>query len=413
MELIRIVIVGAGFGGTYTLRKLHQFFHNDARVRITLVSEKNYFLFTPLLHEVATGGVNPENIVEPIRKILGCCLHEFFLGKAIRLDLEGGTMETTAGVLQYDYLVLAPGAETNFYDTPGAREYSFTLKSLEDAVRLKNHCIAQVERASHLSDRNTRRRTLRFIVVGGGPTGVELAAELHEFLKQTFSGYYAKEIIEDISVILVQKAAELLPKFAKSLQKKSLEVLRKKGIEVLLKTHVTQVRNDAVEFADGKILFTETVVWVAGIQPASIPFAMPAARESDGRLTVNQYLQLDGHSHVFALGDAAGAKTEHGALLPALAQVAAQEANTVAENIRRHIADQTLKPFSYRNAGTLVSLGQWMAVGEISTFTLWGHLAWWIWRAVYLSKLISRRKKIKVAVDWTLNLFSPRDISQL
>lgn len=413
MKPIRVVIVGAGFGGTYALKKLHQFFHKDARVQIALVNEKNYFLFTPLLHEVATGGVNPENIVEPIRKILGCCLHNFYLGKATRLRLEDHIIETTAGVLSYDYLVLALGAETNFYNTPGAEEYSFTLKSLEDAVRLKNHCVALVERASHVTNRNARKNILRFVVVGGGPTGVELAAELQEFLKQTFSHYYAKEIIEDISIVLVQKAAELLPQFPKPLREKSLEVLRRKKIDVFLGTIVVQVGKESVRFVDGGFLPTKTVVWVAGVQPTKTAFTVPVAHETSGRLLVNQYLQLEGYPQVFAIGDVARVKTEDGAILPALAQVAVQEAGVVAENIKRHIDGQMLKPFVYKNSGTLVSLGQWMAVGEISRFVLWGHLTWWIWRTVYLSKLISWRKKVKVAIDWTLNSFSPRDISQL
>lgn len=413
MEPIRIVIVGAGFGGTYSLKNLHKFFHRDSCVRIALISEKNYFLFTPLLHEVATGGINPENIAEPARKILGCCLHEFYLGKATRLNLKDRVIETIHGVLSYDYLVLAPGAETNFYDIPGAREHSFTLKSLDDTVRIKNRCVLLVEQASHVADRNARRNMLRFVIVGGGPTGVELAAELQEFLKKTFSRYYAKEIIEDISIVLVQKATELLPQLPKFSRKKSLEVLERKGIEIFLETEVAQVKKDNIEFTDGRILFTETVVWVAGIRPASIPFTQPVAHETNGRFKVNQYLQLEGHPQVFAVGDAAGAKGKDGAMLPALAQVAVQEAAVVAENIKRHIEGHALKPFVYRSAGVLVSLGQWMAVGEILNFTLWGRLTWWIWRTVYLSKLISWQKKIKVAIDWTINAFSPRDVSQL
>ncbi|MBI2038041.1 MAG: NAD(P)/FAD-dependent oxidoreductase [Candidatus Magasanikbacteria bacterium] len=413
MKPIRIIIVGAGFGGIYTLKRMHQLFHKDNRVQITLVSEKNYFLFTPLLHEVATGGLNPQNIVEPIRKILGCCLHTFYLGKAMCFHLQDHFVETTDGIVPYDYLVLAPGAGTNFFGIPGARENSFTLKSLEDAIRLKNHCITLMERASHVASQDVRQNMLRFVIVGGGPTGVELAAELQEFLKQSFSGYYTPEIIADISIVLVQKATELIPQFPKLLREKSLEVLRKKGIKVLLGNVVTQVKKEAVELADGSTVPTETIVWVAGVQPANIPFVEPVARETDGRFRVNRNLQLENYSQVFVVGDAAGVKGEDGVTLPALAQVAVQEAKMAAENIKRQIDGQTLKPFIYRHAGSLVSLGQWMAVGKILNLALWGRFTWWIWRTVYLLKLVSWQKKVKVAVDWTINAFSPRDISRL
>lgn len=410
---IKIVIVGAGFGGIYALKNLHRFFHNNTNVQISLISENNYFLFTPLLHEVATGGINPENIIEPIRKILGCCLYEFYLGKVIKINIRNHILETNTGIINYDYLILAPGAETNFFDISGAKEHSFTLKSLDDAIHLKNHLISIIEKASHIRDRNIRKNILQIVVIGGGPTGVELVTELEEFFKQTFSHYYSKEVIEDISIILVQKGAELLPHFSKKLRVKSLEVLQKKGIKILFNSSVVQIKEKSIELSTGMVFLTETVVWVAGIKPNEIDFTEPVKKNANGQINVNEYLQLDDHLNIFAIGDIARVKNKDGAIIPALAQVAVQEAKIVAENIKRSIDNQNLKPFQYKNAGTLISLGQWMAAGEISNFVLWGHFTWWIWRTIYLSKLISWPKKMKVAVDWTINIFSPRDISQL
>lgn len=413
MHPTRIVIVGAGFGGIYALKRFHELFHANKNIQVTLVNEKNYFLFTPLLHEIATGGINPQNAIEPIRKVLGCCLHTLCLGKATKIDLSKSMLETTAGNLPYDYLVLAPGAETNFYDIPGARDYSFSLKSLDDAIKIKNHCIALIEQASHISDSGRRKNVLRFVVVGGGPTGVELVAELQEFLKCTFSRYYSRDVIDDISIILVQKASELLSQFSKPLRVKSLEILKKKGINVRLETSVIRVSKDEIELENGETLGTKTVLWVAGIQPTTIPFTEIAEQDKNGRLKVNQYLQLEKHPEVYAIGDIALVKSENNAPLPALAQVAVQEARVAVDNIKRQINKQILKPFVYRSSGTLVSIGQWMAVGEISRFVLWGHLTWWLWRTTYLSKLISWQKKVKVAIDWTINAFSARDISRL
>jgi len=398
----------------YVLKGLHKHFHHDGRVEIALVSERNYFLFTPLLHEVATGGVNPEHIVEPIRKILGCCLSGLWLGKAEIIRLRERRVEVAGRVLDYDYLILATGAQTNFYGIPGASEHSFPLKSLEEAVRFKNHCIAQIERAAHTTDRAQRKRMLCFVVAGGGPTGVELAAELKEFLTDTFSRYYPPDVIEDVSVTLIQKGSELLQQFDPRLRKKSIEVLRRKGITVMTDTEIAEVGPSHITLHPGGVLETETVAWVAGVKPAEIAFDEPISRSADGRLMVNEYLQLEGHPEIFVLGDAAASRREDSAsYLPALAQVAVSEARSVSANIKRLVEGARPEPFRYRHKGDLVSLGQWMAIGEIARFAFWGHVAWLLWRTVYLSKLISWRKKVKVAVDWTINFFSPRDMSQL
>src|SRR3989344_5220067 len=411
---IKILIIGNGFGGVYALKNLHKFFHNDKKIELALVGEKNYFLFTPLLHEVATGGINPGNIIEPIRKVLGCCLDKFYLGKAEIINFDSHTVQVENALISYDYLVLAPGAETNFYNIPGAEEYSFPLKSIADAIKIKNRCIMVMERASHVENRIKRKNMLRFVVVGGGPTGVELAAELEELIKETFSSYYPEEIMEDTSIVLIQKSPELVPAFGEKIRKKSLEILRKKGIEVMLTRTVKEVGLSYVVINENIKIFTETVIWVAGVKPAELKFNQPAKQSSDGRLVVNEYLQLENHKEVFAIGDAAAFRDANkNIFLPALAQVAEKEAKAVAKNIQLLINNKIPEKFLYRNSGNLMSLGQWMAVGEIFNFTFSGHTTCWFCRTVYLFKLISWRKKVRVAADWTMNLFSPRDISQL
>lgn len=409
---IKILIAGNGFGGVYTLKRLHKFFHKNPQVELSLVGEKNYFLFTPLLHEVATGSISPENIIEPIRKVLKCCLKQFYSGKIEIVNTNTKTVKVGNIFIPYDYLILAPGAETNFYNVPGAEKYSFTLKSIDDAIKIKNNCIAVMDRASHIEDKVLREQMLKFVVVGGGPTGVELAAELQELVKESFKRYYPKEIIKDTSVVLIQKGPELLSQFGEKVRIKSLEVLRKKGVKVLLKTRVKEVTESYVELEDNTKIMTNTTIWVGGVKPIDLNFDLPVVKSSDGRLVVNKYLEIKNYKNIFAIGDVA-AFEEKGSFLPMLAQVAEKEARALAKNIKLLIGGKKPKPFSYHNTGNLVSLGQWMAIGEISNFVFWGHITWWIWRTVYLSKLLSWEKKMEVVFDWTINLFSARDISQL
>ncbi|MEK7460506.1 MAG: NAD(P)/FAD-dependent oxidoreductase [Patescibacteria group bacterium] len=414
MKTTRIIIVGAGFGGVYTFKKLHKFFHNNPRVELSIIAEKSYFLFSPLLHEVATGSISPENIVEPIRSMFRCCLRDLHLGKAERVNIKDHTVKVGDKLIPYDYLILAPGAETNYYNIPGAQEYSFSLKSLEDAIVIKNHIIGQVEKASHVTESETRKNMLRFVIVGGGPTGVEFAAELQEFLTETFVKFYPKEVINDASVVLIQKAPELLMQMGEKLRKKSFRLLQKKGVEVILNADVTEVTKISITIDKEKILSTESVVWVGGVKPALIQFDEDVTHTPDGRIVVNEYLQVGGMTNVFALGDVAAHRpNDWGAFLPALAQVAVGEALSVAENLRLVIEHKQFKKFHYYHKGDLISLGQWMALGQIKGASFSGGFTWLLWRTVYLFKLVSWRKKMNVALDWVINFFSPRDISKL
>lgn len=409
----KIVIIGNGFGGIYTLKNLHKLFHHRDDISLGLIGEKNYFLFTPLLHEVATGGINPENIVEPLRKILGCCLDKLYLGKAEKINTKEKTVSVGAHIIPYDYLVVAPGAETNFHDAVNAEKYSLTLKSIGDAVKIKNEIIRKIECASHTEDILERAKKLSFVIVGGGPTGVELSAEMQEFITENFSDYYKNKLLtKDASITLVQRGPELLPQFNKKIREQSLKILEKKGVKVLLGKGVKEINDSFVLLDNGEKIEATTVVWAAGVKPAEIEFDQVLQRSKDRRLLVDQYLRLKEHKEIFALGDSVAFKDGE-SFLPPLAQVAEQEAKNVAKNIYLSITDKNLEPFVYRHRGTMISLGRWMAMGEISGFVFGGCITWWVWRTLYLSKLISLRKKVKVALDWTINIFSPRDISEL
>lgn len=419
----RIVILGAGFAGVYSFRYLHRHFHKDPTVELVLVNRTNYFLFTPLLHEVATGSVNPSHIVEPIRRVLGCCLADFWQAEVRRVRLEEHIVETTLGELPYDYLIIALGSQTHFYDTPGAREHALTLKSLDDALNVKRRVIATFEEASKEKDAASRRAKLSFAVVGGGATGVELAAELAELIYETLPTHFPRLDFGEVSITLLERGDELLKRFSKKLRSKAFQTLRRKKVRVTLEAAVSSVEPAGVYWRSAgmkpgdtppEFLAARTVIWTSGIRPALLETIPAVERDWQGRFVVNTLLQLPRHPNVFALGDIAAFTDPSGPdPLPPFAQVATKEAKGAARAIVALRKGQRPAPFRYRHRGDLVSLGQWMAVGEIARVRFWGHFAWWLWRTIYLSKLISWRKKFKVALDWTINLFSPRDISEI
>ena len=459
---MKIVILGGGFGGVYTLKYLHKFFHTrgltristriNADVKLVLVNKKNYFLFTPLLHEFATGSVSLENLVEPIREIIRCCDYEFVHGEIKRIDLEKRIVELNEGELDYDYLVIALGSKTNFYDIPGAEENSFTLKSLDDAIRLRNHFIHMFEKYAndiypnnlpnklpessdrifgqnsgntfgpHSGDKNIfcsnlgnnphSSAELTFVIVGGGATGVELAGEMSDYFYKTFSKFYTKEIISKVKIILIERGNELIQQFSPKLRKIAFEVLRKKNIEVILGKGVKEVGKDFIKLDDETIIKTKTVIWTAGVEPNLPEIVGNVEKDSKGRLVVNEYLQVKNYDNVFGVGDVC-CFFQNQKPLPQLAQVAVRQAGCASKNIFNLIQNKPLEKFVYKHQGDLISLGRFFAVGEIKNFTFSGFFAWILWRGVYLSKLISNKDKIKTFIDWLLDLFYPRNITEI
>ena len=459
---MKIVILGGGFGGVYTLKYLHKFFHTrgltristriNADVKLVLVNRKNYFLFTPLLHEFATGSVSLENLVEPIREIIKCCDYEFIHGEVKRIDLENKIVELNENKIDYDYLIIALGSKTNFYNIPGAEENSFTLKSLDDAIRLRNHFIHMFEKyandiypnnlpnklpessdrifgqnsgntfgphsgnknifGSNLGNKQHSSAELTFVIVGGGATGVELAGEMSDYFYKTFSKFYPKEIISKVKIILIEKGNELIPQFSTKLRKIAFEVLKKKNVEVILGKGVKEVGKDFIKLDDETIIKTKTVIWTAGIEPNLPEIIGNIEKDSKGRLIVNEYLQVKNYDNVFAVGDVC-CFVQNQKPLPQLAQVAVRQAKAVAKNVFNLIQNKPLEKFVYRHQGDLISLGRFFAIGEIKNFTFSGFFAWILWRGVYLSKLISSKDKIKTFIDWLLDFFYPRDITEI
>lgn len=404
---MKIVILGGGFGGVYTLKYLHRFFHNKKEVKLILVNKKNYFLFTPLLHEFATGGVSLENLVEPVREIIKCCDYEFIHGEVEKIDLEKKIVYLRKKEIKYDYLVIALGSKTNFYNIPGAKENSFTLKSLDDAIKLRNHFIHMFELAAN----NDNEGNLTFVIVGGGATGVELAGEMSDYFYKTFSKIYSKEVISKVKIILIERGDELISQFSPKLRQKALERLKKQNINVLLSKGVVEVGEDFLKLDDGEIIKTKTVIWTAGIEPNLPEIIGNVERDNKGRLIVNEYLQVKNYENVFAIGDVC-CFVQNEKPLPQLAQVAVRQAEITGKNIFNLIKNKPLEKFIYKHQGDLISLGRFFAIGEIKGFAFSGFFAWILWRVVYLSKMISNKDKIKTFIDWLLDIFYPRDSTE-
>lgn len=430
----RIVILGAGFGGMYVAKKLKRLARRGL-VELTLVNRTNYFLFTPLLHEVATGGLSPRNVAEPLREVFAGSGVKIVQGAVDAIDpvrrtvaVRNNDHQTTIG---YDYLVIATGAETNHYNIPGADVNTYPLKTLNDAARIRGNVIDAFERAMLEPDEEARKELLSFAVVGGGATGVEVAAELAEFIHGMIRRYYSDTNCarheagrcrsEEASLTLIHTGKELLEMFAPSLRAAAERRLARSGVALKLNKMVTEVTPDGLKLNDGTQVVSKTTIWAAGVKAAVPVFASNAPALSGGRIIVDQYFRLQGSDRVFALGDVAAYVDVHQfakdssntKAVPMLAQVAVAESKTVAANIICSIKNKPLTNFHYHSKGSMVSVGQWFAIGEIYSMNIAGWITWWLWRTVYLFKFASWHKRIRIAVDWTLDFFYPRDITKL
>ncbi len=402
MNKIKIVIVGGGFGGVYTALNLNKIL-NKKEVEITLINKTNYFLFTPLLHEVATGGLTPDSIIESVREVFrGSCVN-IVEDIAIEIDKDQKLVKTTSDSYKYDYLVISTGAQTNYFNTIGAKEHSFTLKNLEDAISLRNHILETCETAFKTKNKDL----LVTSIVGAGPTGVELSAELQEYMQHTLCMYYKNSGFkkEDIKVNIITTTPDVISQFPQKMRDYAMEELKERGINVITNSFVTKIEPNQITFKDGASIKSHTVIWVAGVSPilSEIKGLIPGQK---GRIDTNEFLQTSYDKNIFSLGDVSG---NH----PMLAQVAVQQAKVVAKNIKALINNDKLTAFKFIQKGLLLSIGQWFALGNFLGMTFKGKIMWWIWRTAYLFNFLSWRKRFEIASEWTSNLFYPRDITYL
>lgn len=412
----RVLIVGGGFGGAYAARRLGRTLGTRADFEVVLISDQNYLLFTPMLHEVAAGDLHAPDIVAPLRQLLKRvrCIE----GEVTAIDLEARCVDCAAGPqrrtqrMRFDHLLLAPGAVTNFFGMDGVAENASTMKTLADAALLRNRMIALLEDAATEPDAATRRRLMTFVVAGGGFAGVETMGAISEFLRDTVRRYPELDP-SMLRCVLVHPGDGILPELGARLGGIAYERLRRRGVEFLLGTRVIGYDDWIVRLSRGEPIPANTLVWTAGTRSAPVVEELPVEKVR-GRLKVNQYLELAGHEGVvWAVGDSAAVPDGHGGLHPPTAQHGIRQGLAAAHNIEAAVAGTKPKPFAFATIGQMASLGHCTGVAQILGIRFSGFVAWWLWRSVYLAKLPGVARKLRVAIQWTLDWFFPRQVEQL
>ena len=429
IQLTRILILGGGFAGIEVLRQLQKAFQNNIRIDITLVSRDNFFLFTPMLPEVSSGMIETRHIVTPLRAF--CNRAKFYETEIDSLDLENkkvvithrigrhtNPIEWRSHVLKYDYLIIALGNETNFFGISEATKHTFTLKSLGDAIVLRNHVINMLEQADiEHEDPNIRKRLLTFVVVGGGFSGVEIVGELNDFILDSIKYFYHNLHKSYARIILVNSGSRILPEVTEDLADLALHEIRKNGVEVLLNTRVTEVTSDSVKLDKGIIITTQTIIWAGGGKPQTLLSSLSCEHDKSGRIMTNNYLEVVGYTDsIIALGDCACVTDPNtGKPYPPTAQHAIRQGKVVASNLISTIKCQEnhKKPINYKTKGVMTLIGKRNGVGIILGRKVHGFSAWWFWRSYYLVNLPTVEKKLRVLVDWIIDLFFKRDVTRL
>jgi NADH dehydrogenase len=426
----KIVILGGGFGGITTAKALEKMFGAERRIEITLVSDNNALLFTPMLAEVAGSSLEPTHISSPLRTSLRRT--QVIRARVAGINLENKTVildvdETSQAVaragnpsreLGFDHLVLAMGSVSNYLGIHSLEANSFDFKTLLDAIRIRNHVIDMFEYADRETNAAKREELLTFVIAGGGFAGVELAGALNDFARGILPDYPALSASE-MHIILVHSRDRILPELSPALARYAQDRMSVRGVEFFLGKRLVDARPGEVVLDSGEVIHAQTLVWTAGTAPNPLLRTLPVELDKRGAITVDEHMAVPGHPGVWALGDCAlatDAKTKKAC--PPTAQFALREATCVARNIRATIEEKRMTPFHFDSLGALCVVGHHTACAELAvpfvgnTVRFSGLLAWLMWRGIYLAKLPGRERKVRVLVDWIIELFFPRDIVQ-
>lgn len=391
----KVVIVGAGFGGLWAAKK---FRHVPADVQ--LIDRNNYHSFFPLLYQVAAAELEPEDIIYPVRSIL----HKnpnvrFILGEVIGIDTERKTVRTHNQSIPFDYLILSVGSQPHFFGVNGAAQHAFPLRTLDDAVRLRNHILCRLEAAAVEPDPSIRKQILTFTIVGGGPTGVEYAGALAELVRTPLSKDYPDLDLREVRILLLEATNRLFNGMPERLHTYTMERFRSMGIDVQLNSTVSQITPHSVVLKDGRVIPAETVVWTAGVGGASLPQNLDFPIDRNGQVEVLPTLQVPHHAEIYVIGDLARMEQDGQPLLQ-VATVAIQEGEWAAGNILRQIKDNPPLPFRYHDPGLLAVTGRNAAVVRLGRFVFTGFSAWIIWVSVHIYRLIGFRNRLMVLINW-------------
>lgn len=412
----QVLILGGGFGGLYTAVALEQTLARDNDVQVTLVNRENFTLFTPMLHEVAASDLDMTHIVNPIRKLLSHVL--FFHGEVVDIDLASKHVTVVHGPerhsheLKYDYLVLALGSTTNFLGLPDLEHRGMTMKSLSDAIHLRNQLIDLLEEADFECAAGERPNLLTIVVAGGGFAGVETVAAVNDFLRESIQ-FYPHITPDMLRVVLAHPGDVILPELGPKLGAYAQKKLAERKVEILVNTKVVHVDEDVVDLSDGSRIPTKTVIWTAGTSANPLIAALPC-KLARGRIVTDEHLEVPGWPRVWALGDCASiTDRKTGRPYPPTAQHAVRQGKAVAKNVIAAIRGGSKHAFSFSTLGLLAAIGRRTGVANILGINFSGFVAWFLWRTIYLSKLPRFEKKVRVALDWTIDLLFSKDLVRL
>jgi len=423
------VILGGGFAGVECARKLESEFGNDSEIELVMVSEDNFLLFTPMLPQVASGMIETRHIVLPIRTI--CKKTKFYEGRIKNIDPYGklvnlwGTGDKRSISIHYDFLLIALGSETNFFGMADVEKNGYTMKTLNDAVMLRNRIMDMLEQAENETNPILRKSLLNFVVVGGGFAGIETAGELMDLLLDARKHYHTIHK-EDLKVIVLEALPMILPGFNQKLAEFAKEKLVERGIDIRLKTAVTSFDGNEVTTKsldentkgstdESKIVSirTKTLIWTAGVTPVNT-IKRSMFKTDKGKVIINDYLEVQDFPGVFAIGDCAlFLNPETQRPFPPTAQIAEAQAKIAAKNLKALIKNSQKEKFAYNSKGQMAIIGKRSGIATFLGMNISGFWAWLIWRNVYLSKIPTLDKKIRIFLDWTIDLFFDRDISRL
>ncbi len=411
---VKILILGGGFAGISILRELEKALDKN-NTKITLVNEDNFFLFTPMLPELASGVIHPSDISIPLRMF--CKNSEFIQAKISSIDLKNKlvaitrTFDGKVKILEYDYLVVALGSKTNFFGNKKIEKNAFTIKTIQDAIAIKTHLIHMLEIADTEEDQTAQEKLLTVVVVGAGFAGVETIGEINDFVRDSARSYYKNVNLHNIRMILVSAKDGILPELGEDLAKKAYQSLQKADIRIIPNTKAVDAGEDFVILGNGEIIRCATLIWTAGVTIDPVITNLDCEHKS-GKIAVDDYLRIPNHPNVFVLGDCAAItdkKTD--SLYPPTAQHALRESKIAAHNLKCLIQGGRQKQFNYESKGMMAIIGKRNGIATISGKKLSGPIAWVVWKTYYLMMLPTFEKKLKVALDWTVNLFFKRDIT--
>jgi NADH dehydrogenase len=401
--LKQVIVAGGGFAGINLIKELF----GSKHYQVTLIDKNNYNYFTPLLYQVASAFIDPSNISYPFRRMFHNRSNvQFYMGSLKKVNPEQNTVETEHGTLPYDYLVLSMGTETNFFGMDNMKKYAMPMKTIEDAINLKNHMLLQIEEAVRAPALMDKLKYANIVIAGGGPTGVEIAGMLAEMARNIVPKDYpnAKIILQAqlSKIYLIDGGSTLLSPMSKKAQEESYKVLSRLGVEIILNTRVKDYDGVHVTLSDGKMIEATTLIWASGVIARTVEGLPKEVISRGNRVVVDEYNRVKGIPNIFVIGDQCIQTTDknYPEGHPQLAQVAIQQGKLLAKNLHRIAEGKTLQPFAYNNKGSMAIISKYEAVADLPKVSFTGFFAWLIWLFIHIIPLVSFKNKLRLVFNW-------------